>query len=92
MTPKPATDKLIPLELTCDDLCWLRAFLEQERNAAEVDRANARDFHNALAARAAIREIETMTKIIDKICRTIDLDDAHDSLARDVAAMTPPVA
>lgn len=96
MTTKDATDKLIPLELTLDDLCWLRAFLDQERSAAEVDRANARDFHNALAARSAVqvlsREIETMTKIIDKICATIDIVDAHESLARKIAAMTPPVA
>lgn len=89
-------NRLIPLELTLDDLCWLRAFLDQERNAAEVDRANAKDFHNALAARSSVqvlsREIETMTKIIDEICRLIDVVDAHESLARKLAAMTPPVA
>lgn len=98
-------DRLIPLELTLDDLTWLRAFLNQERGAAEVDRKNAKDFHNSLAARAAVqvlsREIEAMTKIIDNICKTIDLIDAHESLARKIAAtlpadplaaMTPPVA
>ena len=89
-------NRLVPLELTLDDLGWLRAFLDQERSAAEVDRANARDFHNALAARAAKgvldREIETMTKIIDKVCKLIDLVDAHESLTRKIAAMTPPVA
>lgn len=95
MTPEDQ-DRLIPLELTLDDLTWLRAFLKQERGAAEVDRANAKDLHNSLAARAAVqvlsREIETMTKIIDNICKTIDLIDAHESLARKIAAMTPPVA
>lgn len=96
MTTNDATDKLIPFELTLDELVWLRAFLDQERSAAEVDRANARDFHNALAARAATgvldREIEQMTEIIDKICKLIDIVDAHESLARKIAAMTPPVA
>lgn len=92
----PNKDQPISLELTLDDLTWLRAFLDQERNAAEVDRANAKDFHNALAERSAVqvlsREIETMTKIIDKICRLIDVVDAHEALARKLAAMTPPVA
>ena len=89
-------DRLIPLEFTLDDLCWLRDFLDQERGAAEVDRANARDLHNSLAARTAVqvlsREIETMTTIIDNIYKTIDLIGAHESLKRKIAAMTPPVA
>ena len=92
-------DRLIPLELTLDDLTWLRAFLNQERGAAEVDRQKAKDLHNSLAARAAVqvlsREIETMTKIIDEICRLIDAHDAHESLARKIAATLPaqpPVA
>lgn len=92
----PNKDQLIPLELTLDDLTWLRAFLDQERSSAEVDRANARDFHNSLAARSAVqvlsREIKEMTKIIDKICATLDIVDAHESLARKIAAMTPPAA
>lgn len=90
-------DRLIPLELTIDDLTWLRAFLNQERGAAEVDRQKARDLlHTSLATRAAVqvlsREIETMTGIIDEICRLIDANDAHESRARQRAAMTPPVA
>ena len=90
-------DRLIPLELTIGDLTWLRAFLNQERGAAEVDRQKARDLlHTSLATRAAVqvlsREIETMTGIIDEICRLIDANDAHESRARQRAAMTPPVA
>lgn len=90
-------DRLIPLELTLDDLTWLRAFLDQERGAAEVDRQKARDLlHTSLSTRAAVqvlsREIETMTGIIDEICRLIDANDAHESRARQRAAMTPPVA
>ena len=87
-------DRLIPLELTLDDLTWLRAFLNQERGAAEVDRQKARDLlHTSLATRAAVqvlsREIETMTGIIDEICRLIDAIDAHESLARKIAATLP---
>lgn len=89
-------EQLIPLELTLYDLIWLRAFLNQERGAAEVDRQKARDsLHTILATRAAVqvlsREIETMTGIIDEICRLIDANDAHESRARQCAA-TPPVA
>lgn len=87
-------DRLIPLELTLDDLTWLRAFLDQERGAAEVDRQKARDLlHTSLAARAAVqvlsREIEAMTGIIDEICRLIDANDVHESRARQRAATMP---
>lgn len=96
MKTNDATDKLIPLELTLDDLCWLRAFLAQERSAANVDLQDINELHSILARCAAkgvlAREQETMTKIIDKICRAIDLVDARESLARKAAAMTPPVA
>lgn len=96
MKTNDATDKLIPLELTLDDLCWLRAFLDQERNAAYVDRQDTNELHTILARRAATKvlvdEQETMTKIIDEICRTIDAIDERESLARKIAAMTPPVA
>ena len=91
-------DRLIPLELTLDDLGWLRAFLDQERSAAEVDRQKVKRLHTSLATRAAVqvlsREIETMTRIIDEICRLVDAIDAHESLARKIAATVtvPPVA
>ena len=96
MITNDATDKLIPLELTLDDLCWLRAFLDQERNAADIDRQDTNELHTILARRAAtkvlVHEQETMTKIIDEICRTIDAIDERESLARKIVAMTPPVA
>lgn len=89
-------DQLIPLELALDDLCWLRAFLDQERSAADVDRQDTNELHTILARRAAtkvlVHEQETMTKIIDEICRTIDAIDERESLARKLAAMTPPAA
>ena len=89
-------DRLIPLELTLDDLTWLRAFLDQERSAADADRQDAMEFHTILARRAAanvlVHEQETMTKIIDRICKTLDIINEHESLAKRLAAMTPPVA
>lgn len=93
MTPNDATDKLIPLELTRKDLVWLRAFLDQERSAADVDRQDINELHTILARRAAmsvlVREQETMTKIVDEICRLIDAIDAHEARARQSAAAAP---
>lgn len=81
---------LIPLELTLDDLVWLHAFLDQERSAADGDRQKAADLHTILARRSAVnvidQERETMTKIIDEICRVVAAADPHDSLMRRIAA------
>lgn len=90
MTTQHPTDQLIPLELTRDDIVWLRAFLDQERSAANMDCEKARDFHTIVAGRAAmnvlIREQEMMTKIIDEICGTLDAIDAHEALVRKLNA------
>lgn len=89
-------DRLIPLELTLDDLCWLRAFLNQELSAAEDDRQNVKGLHTSLATRAAVqvlsREIETMSEIHAAIDKTINIVDRRESLSKQIAAMTPPVA
>lgn len=81
---------LIPLELTLADLVWLCAFLEQERSAADVDRQKAADLHTILASRSAVnvidQERETMTRIVDEICRVVAAADAHDSLMSRIAA------
>lgn len=81
----------VPLELPLEDLVWLRSFLNQERNAAAVDRQKSEALHNSLASRAAVHvltsECETMTKIIDEICRVVSIADAHDSLAKRIAAL-----
>lgn len=75
MSTKPLKNP-VTLTLELDDLTWLRGFLDQERSAADVDRQDVMDLHTILASRAAmgvlVREQETMTKIIDEICRTID--------------------
>lgn len=90
MTAQHATDQLIPLELTLDDLAWLRAYLDQERSAANMDCEKAKDLHTIAAGRAAMhtlnREREMMTKIIDEICATLDAIDAHEALVRKLNA------
>lgn len=88
---------LIPLELTRDDIVWLRAFLDQERSAANMDCEKAKDLHTITASSAAMhtlnREREMMTKIIDEICGTLDAIDAHDALVRKLnAALDQPAA
>lgn len=81
----------VPLELTLEDLMWLRSFLCQERDAAAVDRQKAEALHAILASRAAVhvldQERETMTRIIDEICRVVNIADAHDALARRIAKL-----
>ena len=94
MNPNP--DRLIQLELTLDDLCWLRGFLGEEIRAAEIDRKKVVSLHTSLAVRAAEktleREHETMAKIHAAIDKTINVIDANESLKRQIDAMTPPVA
>lgn len=94
MNPNP--DRLIQLELTLDDLCWLRGFLGEEIRAAEIDREKVVSLHTSLAVRAAEktleREHETMAKIHAAIDKTINVIDTNESLKRQIAAMTPPVA
>lgn len=91
MTTQYPTDQLIQLELTRDDIVWLRAYLDQERSAANMDCEKAKDFHTIAAARAATntlnREREMMTKIIDKICATLDIIDAYEALVRKLNAI-----
>lgn len=89
-------NRRVPLELTLDDLGWLRTFLKEEIRAAEIDREKVNSLHTALAIRAAKKtlelEHETMTKIAEAINKQIAVIDEHESLARKIAAMTPPVA
>lgn len=81
----------VPLELTLEDLVWLRAFLNQERDSAAVDRQKAEALHNILASRAAVhvidQERETMTRIIDEICRVVNTADTHDALTKRINAL-----
>lgn len=81
----------VPLELPLEDLVWLRSFLSQERDAAAVDHQKAEALHTVLAIRTAVHvltnERETMTRIIDEICRVVNITDAHDALAKRIATL-----
>lgn len=81
----------IPLELPLEDIVWLRSFLNQERNATNVDRQKAETLHNPLASRAATHVLDqeraTMTKIINEICRVVTTADAHDALMKQINAL-----
>ncbi len=96
MTTNDATDELIQLELTLDELAWLRIFLREESLAAEIDQEKVETLHTVVATRAARdalnREYEQITNIADKVDRTISIIDRRESLKRQIAAMTPPVA
>lgn len=89
-------DRLIPLELTLDTLTWLRDFLYEESLNAEIDNEEVASLHTDAAIRAAKevlgREHAQMTKIVAAIDETLKASAAHESLARKIAAMTPPVA
>ena len=88
-------NRLVPLELTLDDLVWLRAFLKDERSAAEIDREEVERLHTDVAIRAAkavlSQEHDRMTKIIEALDAAVSVDDAREYAQR-AAAMTPPVA
>lgn len=96
MITNDATDKLIPLELPLDALAWLRAFLREEILSAEIDHENVAALHTDVAIRAAKealnREIAQMTKVADVVDVAITADDAREAIARQIDAMTPPVA
>lgn len=90
------TETLIPLELTRENLAWLRDFLYEESLSAEIDHENVESLHTDAAIRAAKevlgREHAQMTKIVAAIDETLKASAAHESLSRQIAAMTPPVA
>lgn len=92
-------NRLIPLELTLDDLTWLHAFLKEESLAAEIDHEKVERLHTDVAIRAAkavlSKEHDRMTKIADAIDATLKAIDEHEARARKIAATLPaqpPVA
>lgn len=86
-------DKLIPLELTLDDLGWLRAFLNEARVSADHDYKKVESLHNALAISAAQDALRSeharMTKIVEAINKQMAVIDARESIARKIAATMP---
>lgn len=86
----------VTLTIELDDLTWLRAFLKEERRAAEIDQEEVARLHTYVAIRTAkavlSKEHDRMTKIIDDLDAAIGAADMREAIARKIAAMTPPVA
>lgn len=89
-------NKLIPLELTRDDLAWLRAFLNEGRVNADHDYKKVEALHSDIAIRAAQDALRSeharMTKIVEAINKQMAVIDEREAIARKIAAMTPPAA
>lgn len=89
----------VTLTIELDDLTWLRAFLKEERHAAEIDHEEVERLHTGVAIRTAkavlSKEHDRMTKIIDDLDAAIGADDMREAIARKIAATLPaqpPVA
>lgn len=86
-------DRLIPLELTLDDWCWLRAFLKEERLSADADYKKVEALHNEMAIRAAQKMLSSeharLTKIVTEITETLEAIDKREAIARMIATTTP---
>lgn len=91
-----AQARLIQLELTLDELGWLCSFLHEERRLADIDYENVESLHTDSAISAAQdainRERAKMLTVANKIDKTLTIVDAHESLKRQIDAMTPPAA
>lgn len=98
-------ENTVPLTLGLYELHWLRAFLKEERLAAEIDHEEVTHLHTDAAIRAAKvalnQELDSMTKVIEALDVAIAADDAREAIAKQIAAtlpaepldaMTPPVA
>lgn len=89
-------DRLIQLELTRDDLHWLRGFLNAGRVSAANDYENVKALHSDLViskAQEVIRsENAQMTKIVEAIDKKLAVIDDLADIAEKIAAAQPPVA
>ncbi len=92
MTPKHLVNP-VTLTIELDDLTWLRAFLKEERRAAEIDHEEVERLHTDVAIRTAkavlSKEHDRMTKIIDDLDAAIGADDMREAIARKIAATLP---
>lgn len=95
MSAKHLTNPVtLPLDIVA--LTWLRAFLKDERNAAEIDHEEVERLHTDVAIKAAKvalnHELEQMTKVIDALDAAIASADAREAIAKQLADAMPPVA
>ena len=102
---RPHAETPVTFTLDLYDLHWLRAFLKEERLAAEIDHEEVERLHTDVAIRAAKvtlnKELAQMTKVIEALDVAATSDDARKSIERQIAAtlpaepldkMMPPVA
>lgn len=86
-------NQIIPLELTRADLHWLRAFLNEGRVSADHDYTKVEALHSDLAIRAAQDVLRSeharMTTVVEAISKQLEAIDAHESIARKIAATLP---
>lgn len=86
----------VTLTIELDDLTWLHAFLKEESLAAEIDHEKVERLHTDVAIRTAkavlSKEHDRMTKIIEALGEALVANDERESVARKIAALTPPVA
>lgn len=70
-----------PLELTLDDLGWLRTFLNEGRVSVDDDYKKVKSLHSDLAIGAAQEALRSerarMTKIIEAINKQLATIDEH---------------
>lgn len=83
----------VTLTLGLYDLHWLRAFLKEERLAAEIDHEEVERLHTDAAIRAAKvtlnKELAQITKIIEALDVAAHADDAREAIAKKIAATLP---
>lgn len=93
---RPHAETPVTFTLDLYDLHWLHAFLKEERLAAEIDHEEVERLHTDAAIRAAKvtlnKELAQITKIIEALDVAAHADDAREALARQIDALTPPVA
>ena len=72
-------NRRVPLELTLDDLGWLRTFLNEGRVSVDDDYKKVKSLHSDLAIGAAQEALRSerarMTKIIEAINRQLAIDE-----------------
>ncbi|MFC2777567.1 MAG: hypothetical protein ACFN4K_05770 [Pauljensenia sp.] len=95
-TTKHPTGQFIPLELTRDDLEWLRAFLNEGRISADHDYKKVESLHSALAIGAAQEALRSeharMTKIVEAINKQLAVINEREYLARKADAALAAMA
>lgn len=74
-------NRRVPLELTLDDLGWLRTFLNEGRVSVDDDYKKVKSLHSDLAIGAAQKALRSerarMTKIIEAINKQLATIDEH---------------